>query len=287
MHTVRTLIVAGLLLAPNSAGAEVWNRSFPAGARPSVRVTTEDAKVTVHAHAAATVDVRVETFGSVTGLRIGKITPKVRIEQRDGRVEVHVETEGISAGITVSTLRFEVEIAVPAGCDLDASIVDGSIMVTGLRGSVDVNSADGNVMLNDLKGDVTLRTVDGSVEAKGLDGRLEGSTHDGTLRVGGRFDDLALETHDGGMDVEVAPGSKLANGWSLTSMDGGIRLRLPEAMKLTLDARVSDGSLDIDLDAAALIEASELRSIRMDLNGGGPVLRIRSSDGSVKIRGGS
>ena len=287
MSTVRTLIVAGLMLTPATASAEqkVWTRSFSVTGQAQVRVISHDARVNVHAHPGSTVDVRVELLGSVSGLSIGKITPHVRIEQNGGVIEVEVDTKGVTMGITFSDLRFEVEVSAPAGTDVEAHCADGSLMITGLRGHVTVNSADASVALNDLKGQVSLRSSDGSVTAKGLDGRLDASTKDGGLRVSGRFDDLDLESHDGQMDVEVASGSTMGDGWDLATMDGGIRLQLPEGLKLTLDASVRDGNLDVEVDEDAAIDADDLRAVRLDLNGGGPLLRIRTHDGSVKIRG--
>jgi len=288
MRAIQILTLAGLLIAPASAfGSKTWSRTFQAGGHPTVRVKTEDARVEVRAHDAKTVDVRVEAIGGVSGFSIGTLTPKVRIEERDGVIEVEVETHGVTAGLTISSLHYEVDIAVPPGCDLEAHTSDGSLTVDGLRGHVGVNSSDGHVTLTDLKGDVSIRTSDGPVVAEGIDGRLEGTTADGTLRVKGRFDDLALQSTDGGMEVEVAPGSTLSDGWSLSTTDCGLRLVLPSALKLTLDARVRDGSLDVDLDTGSSIQASDLHAVRMDLNGGGPVLKIRTSDGSVRIRGGS
>jgi hypothetical protein len=124
------------------------------------------------------------------------------------------------------------------------------------------------------------------VRAEGLDGSLTGATSDGRLEVRGRFDDLELESSDGHLRVEIEPGSKLASEWSISTHDGGLDLTLPPRLSTTLDARVRDGHLNLDLPSSRLRERS-LHDVRIDLNGGGPILRVRAGDGSVRIRGGA
>jgi len=153
-----------------------------------------------------------------------------------------------------------------------------------VNGKIEVGSSDGRVTLRELRGEIKLHTSDGQVSAEGLDGQLSGTTSDGSMHVRGRFDNLELQTSDGHLYVEVERGSKLADDWSLSTSDGGLGLTIPKEIKATLDARVRDGHLDLDLPFSDLDDYSH-HDVRVDLNGGGPVLRVRSGDGSVKIRG--
>jgi hypothetical protein len=285
------IVFAVLLLAPAAASAETlaktWTRSFPAGDHPRVRVTTADARVEVHAVRGKTIDAHVELNGHVTGLYLGRITPKVRIERReDGLVDIEARLTGGVGGITIMSQRLIVEVSVPPACDLEIHTSDGPVSVEGVHGQIQVSSSDGRLTLHDVGGDIRLHTSDGAVLADGLDGRLDGTTSDGALRIRGRFDDLELESSDGRLTVEVESGSKMTEDWNLSTSDGGLDLTLPRALKATLDARVRDGHLDLDLPGRNLEESSH-HDVRLDLNGGGPVIRVRSGDGSVRIRGGA
>jgi len=269
-----------------SAAAETWNKSFPAGDHPRVHVITSDARVEVRSRPGKTVDAHVELTGRIVGIYFGKVSPKVSLEQRpDGVIDIQARLTGSSSGIVVgSSQHLVVEVSVPPNCDLEVETSDGAIEVTGVNGKIEVGSSDGRVTLRELRGEIKLHTSDGQVSAEGLDGQLSGTTSDGTMHVSGRFDNLELQTSDGHLYVEVERGSKLADDWSLSTSDGGLDLTIPKEIKATLDARVRDGHLDLDLPFKDLDDYSH-HDVRLDLNGGGPVLRVRSGDGSVKIRG--
>jgi hypothetical protein len=286
---MRTLGVLFALLAglSTSAEAETWNKSFPAGDHPRVHVITSDARVEVVARPGKTVDAHVELTGRVVGLYFGKVSPKVKLEQRpDGAIDIEARLVGSSAGIVVgSSQHLAVDVSVPPDCDLEIETSDGAIQVSGVRGKIDIGSSDGKVTLQEVRGEIRLHTSDGQVTAEGLDGQLTGTTSDGTMRVSGRFDNLELETSDGHLYVEVERGSRLADDWSLSTSDGGLDLTIPSEIKATLDARVRDGHLDLDHLPIRDFDDYSHHDVRLDLNGGGPVLRVRSGDGSVKIRG--
>lgn len=183
----------------------------------------------------------------------------------------------------ITWLSLEVDVAVPPGCDVEVDNRDGRLDLSGVEGRVSVRHRDGRVNLSRLKGEIFVHTSDGPVVAEDLDGSLEGSSSDGPIRVSGRFDDLDLESHDGRLTVDVQPGSRIRESWSLRTDDGSMEVEIPEALKATLDARVRDGGIRIDVPTVDIGESSP-SVVRVDLNGGGPVLRVRSSDGSVRIR---
>jgi hypothetical protein len=121
------------------------------------------------------------------------------------------------------------------------------------------------------------------VSADGLDGQLSSTTSDGSMPCAGAST-ISICRRATGTCTWKSSGSRLADDWSLSTSDGGLDLTFPKEIKATLDARVRDGHLDLDLPFKDLDDYSH-HDVRLDLNGGGPVLRVRSGDGSVKIRG--
>ena len=94
-----------------------------------------------------------------------------------------------------------------------------------------------------------------------------------------------MRTNDGRVDVEAQKGSKLAPDWSLASGDGPISLRVPSDLAATLDLRTGDGRVDVRLPVTITGRVRE-REMQGTINGGGPLLRIRTGDGSVTLTSG-
>jgi hypothetical protein len=101
------------------------------------------------------------------------------------------------------------------------------------------------------------------------------------MRIGGRFHTLSLETGDGSVDVRVAAGSKMDRGWSLTTGDGALSLALPAAFAGELDVVTHGGHIDSDFPGDMREENSRLQA---RLNNGAHLFRVRTGDGSIRIR---
>jgi hypothetical protein len=276
-----------LLLPAGASASQHWDHSFPAGKHPKVVITGSDAHIRVHAATGTTVEASVTAKGQTVGIYFQSRKPEVSFDQKGEVIEIVARSGGeerkSGTGIMITWLTLVVDVTVPPGCDLEIENDDGPVQVSGIEGRVEVRNSDGDVHLSDLRGDIRVRTSDGPVVAENLDGRLQGHTADGTMRVSGRFDELDLESQDGRLTVDIQPGSQIREAWNLTTQDGGLDLGIPGALKATLDARVEDGGMRIDLPKVEVGD-SHPSGVRIDLNGGGPVLRVRSADGSVRIR---
>jgi DUF4097 and DUF4098 domain-containing protein YvlB len=156
------------------------------------------------------------------------------------------------------------------------------VSVEDVRGRIELNTEDGPLIGRRLQGDVDVHTEDGNIELDDLDGSLHLETEDARSKIRGRFDQMDIESADGGIEIDAQKGSKLRDEWSVSSEDGGIRLRIPHDLAATLNARTQDGSLSIDLpvQVQGRVRNHELVG---DLNGGGPTLRLRTSDGSIRV----
>ena len=74
----------------------------------------------------------------------------------------------------------------------------------------------------------------------------------------------------------------MTGAWYLHSGDGSIEVLLPADLSANLDVRTGDGSIRSDLS----LSDSDTRhhSLRGKLHGGGPLLELRSGDGSIHLR---
>ncbi len=138
-------------------------------------------------------------------------------------------------------------INVPRKNDLDLSATNGGITIIGVTGNLRFDTTNGGVRLQDVGGRVSGDTRNG-----GLDVRLGGSRWDGD-----------------GLDVETS--------------NGGVTLAIPDGYNAELETRTVNGGLRIDFPVTVQGELSSRRGISTTLGSGGPPVRVRTTNGGVKI----
>jgi DUF4097 and DUF4098 domain-containing protein YvlB len=125
-------------------------------------------------------------------------------------------------------------------------------------------------------------TGDGSLDLEDVDGTVRAHTSDGSVRVSGRFDALALRTSDGRVVVEARPGSRLQGSWDIRSSEGSVTLKVPGDLAADIELHTSAGSITTNIPIA--VEGTFGRhDIRGKMNGGGKLLTMHTSDGSVTL----
>jgi DUF4097 and DUF4098 domain-containing protein YvlB len=253
--------LAILLLAAVSASAEEWKRDFTVAAHPQLRVQTNDARIEVHGVSGNTISARVIADGRHIGP--GELT--VNAVQSGDAVSIEVKIPQRHIHFNFSERSVRVEVSVPFTTALDLSSSDGGLQVSG------------------VKSEARLVTSDGSIRVDNFEGSLRARTSDGSIEVGGRFELLDLNSSDGHVNADVWKGSHMNGDWNLRTSDGSITLRLPEDLPASIDAWTSDGHIDLQLP----VEVSgrvEKNRVRGKLHGGGPALRVHTSDGSITLR---
>jgi len=238
--------------------ADQWNKTFTVGAAPELRIETSDANVTLRAANVNTIEARVYT----SGWKIGPLDVRVTDHQVGDRVEIEVKVPELHFNLGNRWVKIEVQI--PSAT------------------RTDVHTGDGNIRADGLRAPAKLVTHDGNIDGEGFDGALDASSGDGNIRVHGKFSGLNLRSGDGNITAEVAPGSHMATGWNVHTGDGGVTLRLPDGFAAELDAHTGDGRITVDLP---LLTGGGIHedSVSGKLNGGGPVLTVRTGDGSVHL----
>jgi DUF4097 and DUF4098 domain-containing protein YvlB len=236
-----------------------WQKAFTVTGKPTLRVETNDAGVHITGSDSREVQVRV----TASGYRMGD---EVRVSERQtgNRVEVEVRVPH-RVTIGFSNRSVEIDVTLPRESDLD------------------IHTGDGRIEVSDVKGDARLATNDGRIRVYRADGSLNASTGDGSIEADGRFDALDVSTHDGHVRVSAQAGSKIGGiGWSVHTKDGRVDVLLPDKFAADLDAETHDGhvTVDIPLETSGQIGHSRVRG---KLNGGGPALRIRTGDGSIRV----
>ncbi|MFV2091374.1 MAG: hypothetical protein ACC642_12000 [Pseudomonadales bacterium] len=90
--------------------------------------------------------------------------------------------------------------------------------------------------------------------------------------------DVDLQTSGGSIDLDGTSGNA-----DLKTSGGSVTVFVEPTIAVALDARTSGGRASSELPITVLGSASKDR-LEGDINGGGPLLKLRSSGGSVSLR---
>ena len=149
-------------------------------------------------------------------------------------------------------------------------------------GHMDLTTVDGPLTARQCKGTITARSVDGSLELRNVQGDISARTVDGTISLEGVFQTLEAGSTDGSIHATVEPGSRMGGEWSIRSVDGSIRIELPQDFSADLEARTGDGHIRCDYPVTVSGSVDKHRLIGK-INGGGNLFKVQSSDGSISI----
>jgi hypothetical protein len=258
--TILFLTISLLLLSLPGLAAE-WNKSYAVGAKPSLRVDTNDAAIEISRGVSSTIVARVTT----DNYEIGSGGVRITENQEGDKVELSVRIPN-QAGFHISwhDRRIRIEVQVPAETSLDLHSSDGHITVDGTTAGAHID------------------TSDGAVEVRNFAGPIRARTNDGHINVDGVVSDVYLSSGDGRIQLTAREGSKLDRGWMIHTSDGRVEVMLPSDFAAELYAHTGDGriTLDIPVTVNGGIERSRVRG---KMNGGGELLEISSGDGSIHV----
>jgi len=140
------------------------------------------------------------------------------------------------------------ELMVPRTMNLDLDNTNGGIEVSDVRGSHRIDTTNGRIELQRCAGDLDAETTNGAIRAELL---------------------------------EMTPGKSVR----LETTNGRISLAAPTTLAANVDAATTNGSINTDLPIATT--RSGRHSLRGAINGGGPELWLRTTNGSIEIRAAS
>jgi Putative adhesin len=260
-------------------------KRFTVSGTPSLRLTTFDGAIEIRSGDGREVVVGIEKRGPTK-----ETVERLEVEARqDGnRVEVEVkrpaETGVFGIGHNMSPTA-KLIVTMPKEGNVEARSGDGAIHIEGITGRLELHTGDGSIRAREIGGDMLLETHDGSVVLDGIAGDLDLTTGDGSVTVSGKPGALKLKTSDGSITFRADAGTVMKDDWSLSTGDGGVTLYLPSDFSAEIDAHTGDGSISSDLDVnAADTGGSEHHTLRGRIGSGGKLLKVRTSDGSIRFK---
>lgn len=279
--TLSAVLALALAATPALAEPKVWNQDWSVTGRPTVRIRVDDAHVRVHRGPDGRVTSRVEFEAKHRGILFGGGTPVVVFERSGDEFKIQARDPRSTGVIGTYQEHYLVDVTVPRDVVLEVRSDDGALDCEPLEGRFSFESSDGAIRGHGLKGEIDVVTRDGRVTLDSLDGAFAARLDDGHLTTGGRFDKLEVSSNDGRLDVTARRGSRVTAPWSVSSRDGALSLLIPIDTAALLDARTGDGRLRVNLPIPS---AGKVKNQLVgELNGGGPLLRVRTNDGTLTL----
>jgi hypothetical protein len=293
LHSVRLLVS---LVALGSAGCSIDVQGQGAVAREEKRLTvsgspelslrTFDGSIQVRSWDRNEVLIEIERRGPDQQSAEALV---VTVTQEGNRIVVdapppRTRREGIHFGNWQGP-SVSLSVTAPRKLTMEARSGDGSISAEDLTGTVALDSGDGSIQGSRLEGRVRAHTGDGSIQIFDLAGEIEADTGDGSIELGGRLDVVDVRSGDGSVRIDARDGSVMKKDWSIGTGDGSVSLRIPSNLDAEIDAHSGDGRVHVDGvdDPARRDDGDDSGTLRARLGKGGPVLRLRSGDGTINV----
>jgi len=284
-------LLTGCVVVDSQGHITREEKRFAVSGPPELHLTTYDGSIEIHSgDDAKTVIVEIEKRGPT---REALDTVHVDTKQDGNRIDVEVrkpDHDVIFLGIGHMTPSAKLIVTMPRDGNVVAKSGDGSIRIDRVRGRIQLRTGDGSIRGSDVAGEVTASTGDGSVTLDSTEGALDVDTGDGSVRVEGTLTGVKLHTGDGSVTLRAESGSAMKDDWSITTGDGGVVVELPANFGAELDAHSSGGSIrsefkpDSDADARDGDRESRKRTLRGKIGAGGKTLKIRTGDGSIRLK---
>jgi DUF4097 and DUF4098 domain-containing protein YvlB len=225
-----------------------------------------------------------ETGGG--SIEVGTINGDIGLETGGGSIEVHhangklvAETGGGSVTIMSASQGASVETG------------GGGIQVHQCYGKIKVSTGGGSVDLGDIGGSAEIETGGGSIHLASAKGHVDARTGGGGIELFG-VPSVRAETGAGGIVVKlVKTGAEPASS-SLETSAGDITVYIEQDLAISVRASVDLGSghhitsefPDIHISSEGDKWGPKTLSAEGQLNGGGPVLKVRTTTGDICFR---
>lgn len=238
-------------------------------------------------------------FKVQTPEEVEALEKKISIEmsQAENTVKVTVKfTDGTQ--VDRDKIRLNFKVAIPRKFNLDmrtgggarVADIDGTVKVSALGGALTIENINGSLTAASRGGSLTIGNVTGDLEARCEGSSITVGQVGGRVTAEGNGGSVYIKEAGTGIDVTANAGSVTAylsksprSDCKITANDGGIDLRLGESVAATIDAACTSGSVVSDFKIAATKGSTNSNQLKGALNGGGPLVFLRASKGSIHL----
>jgi hypothetical protein len=219
-------------------------------------------------------------------MEAGSVGSDLYLQSGGGNVSV----ERVDGHLVVKTGGGRVRIGTSGGTSIDTGA--GNIEVLKCNGDLRASSGGGNLNLGDVIGSVTADTGGGSVRLASAQGGVRVITGGGTVELFKVGQSAQVETGAGAITVQFVAGRNQFRDSSLHTAAGDVVVYLPGNLGVNVHAstELANGAgIKSAFPGLAINQEGGNygpRSISAEgaLNGGGPILRVRTTIGQIDLR---
>ena len=230
--------------------------------------------------------VKIISGGGV--IEAGNVGSDLELKSGSGNVTV----ERVNGQVIVKTGGGRVRIGTSGGTSVETGA--GNIEVTKCNGDLRANSGGGNLNLGDVYGSVVAETNAGSVRVASAQGSVRVITGGGTVELLKLGQSAQVETGAGAITVQFVAEPKHFKDSFLHTAAGDVVVYLPANLGVSVHASTElatgQGIMSALPGLAITSEGGNYGPKSMyaegQLNGGGPILRVRTTIGQIDIRRG-
>jgi hypothetical protein len=184
---------------------------------------------------------------------------------------------GVAGAVTVRTQSGAIKLT-QLGGTAGVTTGSGSITIDGIGGALSVSTSSSAFVGRALNDSVRVRTVSGTVDATLVGtGDADIETGSSAIRVRGIRGGVKAVTRSGRVSLQGRP----ASGWDVSTGSGAVDIALDSATPFSLHATSRSGSAT--LVGAEIHGSASKRNVAGTISGGGPLLRVISRSGAVRI----
>ena len=165
----------------------------------------------------------------------------------------------------------------------------GSIRIEKCNGHVKATTGGGSIDLGEIGGPVEIESGAGSIRLGSAKGRVEAQTGGGSIQLNGATS-VKAETGAGGITVKLVSSSDVRTNSTLETSAGDITVYLANDLPITVRAEIEMASghkIRSDFNDIHISgerggwPGPQAVTAEGQLNGGGPVLKVRTSSGNI------
>lgn len=165
---------------------------------------------------------------------------------------------------------------------VNARTSGGPIRLGKLGGPVDARTSGGSINLDSAKDDTTLDTSGGPISVGRLGGPSQLSTSGGSIRIDAV--EHSVRAHTSGGSIRAGLVGTPKGDCRFDTSGGSVQIGVDKTAAFELDAATSGGGVSVNGLTITLQSYSKSRDKLVGtVNGGGPLLKLRSSGGSITV----
>lgn len=263
---------------------------FPVASGGKLTVNTDFGAIDVQRAAQDTVSVRVQRTAELKAdRRAGEILKNFNVQMTHEAADVKIEAKfkGGRRQWRKAKERLDIrfDIVVPQHYSLDLKTTGDSISAADITGDVNARTAGGELRFENITGYINGRTAGGNIILQHCGGGANVKTAGGSIEIENDGPVLA-RTKGGSIQCQLREASADQNMLlDLETMGGNINLSVSPDIAATIEAKVLGGTVTTELPVAAELRGPvRPNQLEGTLNGGGPLLKLRSFGGNVTLK---